>query len=439
MKNTHHLLEIVRQQKSGKPVGICSICSANEYVIESALEYGKQQDSKILLEATSNQVNQYGGYTGMVPADFTKFVAGIAEKVGFPTNKIILGGDHLGPNPWKAEPAETAMEKAAVMVKDYVVAGFTKIHLDASMHLGDDEGAGKTALDPAIIAERTAVLCIAAEAGYQERLASNPDAVAPVYVIGTEVPVPGGTQGDDDSLQVTTPADFHETVRLSHEAFKKHGLNEAWERVVGVVVQPGVEFGDHSIHEYDRSKAAKLTAELDQYANLVFEGHSTDYQQPQALKEMVEDGVGILKVGPELTFVMREAVFLLSHIEEELLQNRNVELSNIRAVLETEMINAPDNWAPYYTGEEWERAIARRYSLSDRIRYYWPNPKVSQALDTLIANLSDVEIPLGLLSQYLPRQYAKVRSNELTTDPQALIKDRIAEVYEKYFFATQPQ
>lgn len=435
MKNSHVLLDIVHQQKAGNPVAICSICSANEYVIEAALEYNKKLNMAVLLEATSNQVNQYGGYTGMRPADFQRFVVEIAAKVGFPLQNVILGGDHLGPNPWKSEPAEDAMEKAATMIKEYVLAGFTKIHLDASMHLGDDKGIG-IALDPKIIAERTAILCFVAESAYKEMLSKNSRTIAPVYIIGTEVPVPGGTQGDEESVSVTTPADFHQTVKLTQTAFERHGLEKAWERVVGVVVQPGVEFGDHTIHEYDRNAAKALTEELPKYAGLVFEGHSTDYQQPKLLKKMVEDGVGILKVGPELTFAMREAVYALSHIENELLKNKDVVLSQIKQVLEEEMIKAPDNWAPYYKGEAWELELARKYSLSDRIRYYWPNPKVIKALQLLIQNLNAVEIPYGLLSQYLPRQYSKVRSGKLLPKPEELIKDQISEIYEKYHFAT---
>ena len=64
-----------------------------------------------LIEATSNQVNQDGGYTGMVPAQFRDFVQGIAERVGFPLARLVLGGDHLGPNAWTALPADEAMAK----------------------------------------------------------------------------------------------------------------------------------------------------------------------------------------------------------------------------------------------------------------------------------------------------------------------------------------
>ena len=92
------------------------------------------------------------------------------------------------------------------------MAGFTKLHLDASMALGDD-ACENGALPPAVIAERTAELCRVAEEAYRELLRSNPDAVPPVYVIGTEVPVPGGMQDEEDALQVTRSGDLMETVR----------------------------------------------------------------------------------------------------------------------------------------------------------------------------------------------------------------------------------
>ena len=79
-----------------------------------------------------------------------------------------------------------------------------------------------------------------------------------------------------------------------------------------MVVQPGVEFGSDSVFDYSRSSAAKITGALHRYDRLVLEGHSTDYQTRYALREMVEDGVAILKVGPALTFAVREGLFALA-------------------------------------------------------------------------------------------------------------------------------
>ncbi len=95
--------------------------------------------------------------------------------------RLILGGDHLGPNPWRALPAAEAMQRAETMVAEYARAGFGKIHLDASMACGGDP----ERLSDEVVAERAARLCRAAESACGA-------GVAPVYVIGTEVPVPGG-------------------------------------------------------------------------------------------------------------------------------------------------------------------------------------------------------------------------------------------------------
>ncbi|WP_214465085.1 class II D-tagatose-bisphosphate aldolase non-catalytic subunit, partial [Enterobacter hormaechei] len=136
------------------------------------------------IEATSNQVNQFGGYTGMTPADFREFVFAIADKVGFARERIILGGDHLGPNCWQNLPAAQAMANADDLIKSYVAAGFKKIHLDCSMSCQDDP----IPLTDGIVAERAARLAKVAEETCREHFGE----ADLEYVIGTEVPVPGG-------------------------------------------------------------------------------------------------------------------------------------------------------------------------------------------------------------------------------------------------------
>ena len=83
----------------------------------------------------------------------------IAERVGLPRDRILLGGDHLGPNAWQALPAEEAMARAEVMIADYVCAGFRKIHLDCSMSCADDP----VPLSDETVARRAARLCAVAE------------------------------------------------------------------------------------------------------------------------------------------------------------------------------------------------------------------------------------------------------------------------------------
>lgn len=435
MTSKHPLKELIHRRKTGLLQGIYSACSANEYVIEAVMERALQDNAYALIEATANQVNQFGGYTGMRPVDFKKLVYSIAEKIKMPLSKIILGGDHLGPLTWKNECAESAMEKSKALINEYVLAGFTKIHIDTSMHLADDCQAER--LDTGIIAERGAVLCKEAEDTFAELQATNPDAVNPVYVVGSEVPIPGGSQDEDEGIQVTKVVDFENTVDAFKQAFFKYGLGAAWENVIAVVVQPGVEFGDETIHEYDREAARELTASLGKYPGIVFEGHSTDYQTMSSLKEMVEDGIAILKVGPALTFAMREGLFALSNMEAELFRfNPEIEHSNFIAVLDSVMARNPQNWINHYHGNPAKIRYARKYSFSDRCRYYLPASEVKSSMDLLIKNLQSVEIPLALINQFMPIQYNKVRKGILRNDPESLLKDRIINCIDDYMYAT---
>jgi D-tagatose-1,6-bisphosphate aldolase subunit GatZ/KbaZ len=435
MENSHYLKKLVAMQKSGFPAGIYSACSANEYVIEAVMERALKSGEYVLIEATANQVNQYGGYTGMKPDDFRDFVYSLANKMKYPKDKLILGGDHLGPLTWKDEPAATAMKKSCELLRQYVLAGFTKIHIDTSMHLADD--ASKEKLNTGVIAERGAELCKVAEEAYQQLLMREPSAVRPVYVVGSEVPIPGGSQEEEEGIQVTAVSDFEATVETFRQAFLKLNLHGAWENVIAVVVQPGVEFGDDTIHEYNRESAKELCNAIKKYPNLVFEGHSTDYQTQFALRQMVEDGIAILKVGPALTFALREALFALNHIEEELFRyDPDVHFSNFINILDEAMLSQPDNWKKHYHGNGVKLRFSRKYSLSDRCRYYLPEKSVQDSIQRMVRNLKSVPIPLTLISEFMPVQYIKIRNGELKNDPECLLRDRIINCIDEYLYAT---
>ena len=101
-------------------------------------------------------------------------------------------------------------------------------------------------------------------------------------------------------------------------------------------------------------------------------------------------------------------------------------------IIDTEMSNHPKYWDKHYQGEKNVLKFARKYSYSDRIRYYWPNERINKALDRLIENLSTHLIPLSLLSQYLPIQYRRVREGQISNLPKELISDKIKEVLTIY-------
>ncbi|MCI9384557.1 MAG: class II D-tagatose-bisphosphate aldolase, non-catalytic subunit [Lachnospiraceae bacterium] len=416
----HPIQEMMEQRRQGKKCGIPSYCTANPLVLEIILRRAKLLNTPVLIEATANQVNQYGGYTGMVPSDFYEMIIKMAKEFDVPETLIILGGDHLGPLTWQNLPEKEAMEKSVELVYQYARAGFTKIHLDTSMKVADDpEGL----LSTETIARRGAELYKASMKGYEELKAEKPDALRPVFVIGSEVPIPGGAQEAEDSLAVTSPAAFQDTVATYKRIFEEAGVGEGWKDVVAVVVQPGVEFGDDQVFLYSHDAAAGLCAALKEYPEVCFEGHSTDYQSPECLKDMVQDGIAILKVGPALTYGLREALFALSFMEKELVPQEK--RAGFIETLERVMLAQPGNWQKHYHGDDKQLALARKYSFSDRARYYIGQPEVTAAIDKLFANLKEYPIPMNMLHQYMPVTYAKVRDGLLPLDPKELALDGV--------------
>ena len=432
--NEHPLKHVVRLQKEGKQVGIYSACASSEIVLRACMERAKETSSVLLIEATANQVDQYGGYTGMKPADFMKFIQRLAGEEGIPMSQIILGGDHLGPLTFTRYNEDKAMAEARELIRQFVLAGFTKIHLDTSMKVASDDP--DTRLSDEVISRRGAELAQVAEDSYKELLKTNPNAVHPVYIVGSEVPIPGGSQQSvDTGLQVTKVEDFKNTVSIFEKSFHEHGLDEAWNQVVGFVVQPGVEEKDAGCTPYDRSKAVDLMASIKEYPNFVFEGHSTDYQTKYALRELVEDGVGILKVGPGLSFAAREGLFALAYAEKEVFADQPEKQSHFMEVLDAAMVANPVYYQKHYHGTPAEIAYRRKFSFSDRSRYYMPTEEVRKAQEVLFNNFKD-GVPLGVLSQFMPLEYTKVREGRLHNDPLSLVKDRVIYSVDEYLYAS---
>ncbi len=401
-----------------------SVCSAHPVVLRAALRFGRDRQIAVLIEATCNQVNHRGGYTGMRPADFAALVFQIADEEGCPRDLIHLGGDHLGPNPWREYEARAAMAEAEQMVAAFVAAGFRKIHLDASMGCRGE----LAALDDEITANRAARLAAVAEA-----TAAKSRLPAPLYVIGTEVPPPGGADHALSALDPTTPQAAQRTIAVHRRAFTDAGLAGAFARVIGIVVQPGVEFGNHNVIRYDRSKARALIEVLSHEPQFVFEAHSTDYQGTASLSALVADGFQILKVGPELTFVLREALYALDLIASDLLADYGSR--PLVRVMERIMTDEPAHWARHYHGNAAEQRMLRHYSFSDRIRYYWPHPEAEAAVTRLLAALHGRQVPEPLFWQHMPgaRHFAN-----RPLDPNQILIWRVGQSLEAYHAAGSP-
>jgi D-tagatose-1,6-bisphosphate aldolase subunit GatZ/KbaZ len=416
------LQDILARNTRGEATGIWSLCSAHPAVIESAMHEAGEAGSALLVEATSNQVNQFGGYTGMRPPDFVRYLRGIADRAGFPAERVWIGGDHLGPNAWRGEPAPAAMAKAADLVRGYVAAGFRKIQLDCSMSCEGDA----TTLPEERVAARAAELAAVSEEAWR-----GAGGEAPVYVIGTEVPTPGGASEDLTTLAVTTPGAAAATVEAHRAAFSRAGLEAAWPRVVALVVQPGVEFDHHKVIDYRPREAKALSEFVDGQSQFVFEAHSTDYQPAEALRALVRDHFAILKVGPGATFALREALWGLAAIEQAL----DSRAPDLRRIVLATMHADPRHWRGHYHGEGASLDLDLQYSLSDRIRYYWPYPDVQRAVDAMRQRLDRKPIPMTLLSQFLPRQHDAVRDGRIPNTTAGLLREGVAAALRPYVAA----
>lgn len=422
---TQRLRQIIAQNRGGTAVAIPSICSAHPAVIEASLLLAHELDAPLVIEATSNQVNQEGGYTGMTPPDFIAFVKGIAQGVGVDPDGIIFGGDHLGPQVWRSLPAPTAMDKARDLVAGYARAGFGKLHLDCSEGCADEAGQ----LPDAVTAARSAELAVVAL-----RAAPNPDDL--LFVIGTEVPPPGGARADESGdIPATTPAAARATLDAHKQAFETAGIGGAIGQIGGLVVQPGVEFSPQQVHHLPLARDPKLLGGLQNWPAVCLEAHSTDYQDPAVFPRLAELGFAFQKVGPALTFAWRAALYALNDIRADLGAQRGPSLPD---VMETEMITAPTQWRGHYHPKAGDLYAQRHFGLADRIRYYWPKPRAEAAVAALFADLDSLSLSDSeVLAHFSKAEVASARRLAQSL-PRALALTRVQSALRPYFFLPQP-
>ena len=419
---SERLRDVVARNRAGQVAAIPSVCSAHADVLRAALLLADRLDRDVVIEATSNQVNQDGGYTGMGPADFIRFVTDLAVADGIDPGRIIFGGDHLGPQAWRNGPVNPAMAKARDMVADYVKAGFTKIHLDCS------EGCAGEAdqLDDAQAAARAAELAVACRD-------AAPDPGALVYVIGTEVPPPGGARSDAwGDIPATTPEAAEATLAAHAHAFVERGLTAELDQVAGLVVQPGVEFTPMHIHHLPMERDPGLRRAIAPWTGLCLEAHSTDYQRPEVYPRLAELGFAFQKVGPALTFGWRQALYGLDHLRGLL----GIDAVPIADVMDEVMLARPSHWERHYRGDDLR--LQRHFGLADRIRYYWPDPTARRAVARLLADLSDRAVPEPLLWQVFDRGLLDLAEALPGTLPERLLLAGVQQQLRPYFFDPEP-
>ena len=79
-----------------------------------------------------------------------------------------------------------------------------------------------------------------------------------------------------------------------------------------------------------------------------------------------------------------------------------------------------------------EQAFKRKYSLSDRIRYYWTFPVVQEAFNKLLTNLNQIPIPGTILHQYAPEIYAEFKGDGVSISPKQILLMKIKNVLDDY-------
>ncbi len=199
-------------------------------------------------------------------------------------------------------------------------------------------------------------------------------------------------------------------------------------------MQPGVEFGNDSVVVYDPEAARALAGTLADLPGFVFEAHSTDYQPAEALAALVRDGFAILKVGPGLTFALREALYGLDHIAAAL----DGAPPALEAEMDAVMVANPVHWQAHVHGAPDDLRRERHFGYADRIRYYSPDPAAQAALARLDRRLDGRRIPETLISQYLAPLYPEVAAGRLPPDPAALQIAAVQRILRQYQAATDP-
>lgn len=168
---------------------------------------------------------------------------------------------------------------------------------------------------------------------------------------------------------------------------------------------------------------------------MTYEIHSTDFQSESSISGLVADHFALLKTGPVLSFAFREAIFGLARIEEELLAGKKgVRVSGIMDIIDRAMAAFPEHWNSHISPDDENARIHRLYGFTDRVRYYWKNPDVQTALETLKANLES-PLPLCLVSQYLPESLEDAAAGILPAKASFLIQNRITRALIPYFSA----
>ena len=216
----------------------------------------------------------------MTPADFRRFVEDIASARRLRPRRrscsAAIISDQIRGSIFRPM---RRWQRAEAMVAAYVEAGFTKIHLDTSMGCARRaRGARRRRRRRARRAprggRRSGRATRAVGAARLRHRHRGPDARRRDACLGRRSRSRRPRRRWQRSLRTARP-------------LPRAGIGDAFERVIALVVQPGVEFDHERVVAYEPARAKALDGVLERERSIVFEAHSTDYQPPELLQALV--------------------------------------------------------------------------------------------------------------------------------------------------------
>ena len=389
-----------------------SFCTGNIDVLNSIMFFCHLQKLPCLIECTSNQVNQTGGYTKKTPKKFIKEIFDLRKKIKLSKNQLFLGGDHLGPLPWKYYNKKIALKNSINLIESFLKEKFCKIHIDTSIRCKDDNF-----FNNEIIFKRTKD--ILKNSRIKKRLKDK------FLVIGSEVPLSGS--GDNKKIILTNTKQIKNESLKFRQILKE--LNFKNKREFGLVVEPGMKYMHSSIKKPNLKKFKDKT-KFSVKNNFVFEAHSTDYQPLNILKKLSQNNFKFLKVGPELTYNYSRSLFYMQNLEVRFSFRKK---SEITKKLFNTMKNNSKYWKNYYSNKKSQLLLN---SKLDRMRYYLNFKSVVNSINILKKNINKIQKKemKKILENNIKREYIYYRNKNLTNF-ETLKLIFISKSLEKYFLA----
>ena len=346
-----------------KSKALPSFCTSNIDVIESILFFCNIKKLPCLIESTSNQVNQHGGYTNKTPKMFVKEISSLRKKIKFDSKRLFLGGDHLGPLPWGKKNKNIAIKNSISLINDYLSENFCKIHVDTSIKCKNDKF-----INSEIVFNRTSE--ILNNDSIKKKIKNR------LLVVGTEVPLAGG--GDNKNLIRTSTKQIETEVFNFKKIFQKINLRNIF---FGLVIEPGMKYKHSKITKPNFTQFGNKK-NISKKNNFFYEAHSTDYQSKKILRQLVKNNFRFLKVGPELTYNYARSLFFMENIEKKKIKLKN---SNIKKTIFFSMLKNKKYWNGYYIKKKPELFLN---SKLDRMRYYFDTKEVKNSVGILRRNIN---------------------------------------------------